>query len=101
MIENVLQKFMPRPWGSVGSGFVSPAAGPGLGTLPVQGVVGGLEGLSLVCESPRVSRRTGSFSGGGGGGGGSGTGGLSWSAEGGRQLETWRVRRKERDASYF
>lgn len=93
MVGDVLQSFMPRPWGFAGSGFVSPGVGLGLGSPPVHGVVGGLEGLSLVCESPRVSsRRTGSFGSVGGGGGGGGTGARSWSAEGGRQLETWRVR---------
>lgn len=58
----------------------------GLSSPPVHGVVGGLEGLSLLCQSPRVTRKN-SF-----GSSGSGAGaGLMWSAEGGRQLETWRV----------
>lgn len=58
----------------------------GLSSPPAHGVVGGMEGLSLVCESPRANRKTS-----GGGSGGGGGGGLMWSAEGGRQLETWRV----------
>lgn len=97
MVGNVLQNFVARPWSfASGSGVASAGVGigrgagvsgmgvGGLSSPPVHGVVGGLEGLSLLCESPRVTRKN---SGGGGGGGG----GLMWSAEGGRQLETWRV----------
>lgn len=114
MVGQVLQNFVPRPWGAAGSGggygIVSGGGGSsgvaggkvglgigfsgmnagGLNSPPVNGVVGGLEGLSLLCESPRVTGR--SSLGGGGGGSGAGGGGLMWSAEGGRQLETWRVR---------
>ena len=92
MVANVLQNFVPRPWMLAGASLYPGVGGvfgaAGLSTVPVHGVVGGVEGLSLVCEAPRISR-SGSFSSGGGGGGGGGE--LMWSAEGVRQLETWRV----------
>ncbi|CAN0591243.1 unnamed protein product, partial [Ectocarpus sp. 12 AP-2014] len=75
MVGDVLENFMPRPWGFGGSG-VSTAGGGlgagGVGSPPVDGVVGGLEGLSLVCESPRLPGKRGSGSSGGGGFGGAG-----------------------------
>lgn len=112
MVGSVVQQFVPRSWGVLGVGGVAGMVGGGTGLVvggiglgsagaggmtagglsspPVHGVVGGgMEGLSLVCESPRVSRKSSGAGAGSGGWGGSG--GLMWSAEGGRQLETWRV----------
>ena len=98
MVGNVLQNFVARPWSFASGGGISSTgvgvgrgagvsgmSAGGLSSPPVHGVVGGLEGLSLLCESPRVTRKNSGGSGGGAGGG------LMWSAEGGRQLETWRV----------
>lgn len=110
MIDSVLKQFVPRSWGffenggvggvgggggglmlgiGLGSSGASGMTAGGLSSPPVDGVVGGLEGLSLVCESPRTHRRNPGSTGSGSSGGG---GSLMWSAEGGRQLETWRVR---------
>lgn len=100
MVGNVLQQFEPRSWGQLENGGVggiglslSGSGGMtagGLSSPPVVGVVGGgMEGLSLVCESPRVIRKGSGVRAGSTGWGG--RSGLMWSAEGGKQLETWRV----------